>query len=179
MAVVLWYETHQWSTDNESGIATGWLPGALSAHGRAESVRLGARRRDVDVVYVSDLRRAVETVEIAFAGTAVPVIRDARLRECDYGRLNGAPVSSVAALRASCVEEAFPGGESYRDVVRRTESLLAEVAGERDGESVLFVGHSANRLALDHLLLGRPLADLVAEPFAWQEGWRYVVGTAT
>jgi broad specificity phosphatase PhoE len=176
VTVRLVYETHQWSTDNEAGIATGWLPGTLSERGRESSVELGRRRRGVDAVVVSDLRRAVETVEIAFAGTDVPIVRDARLRECDYGDLNGAPVAEVAALRSSRVDEPFPGGESYRDVVARTASLLSWVAGSYGGCEVLLVGHSANQLALDHLLLGAPLAELVAAPFAWQEGWTYVLG---
>jgi hypothetical protein len=42
---------------------------------------------------------------------------------------------------------------------------------------VLLIAHPANRWALDHLLLDRDLADLVAAPFGWQEGWRYTLPT--
>lgn len=61
MVVELVYETHSTSTDNEAGIATGWLPGQLSAAGRQQARELRARRRDdgVAVVFTSDLRRAV------------------------------------------------------------------------------------------------------------------------
>jgi hypothetical protein len=41
------------------------------------------------------------------------------------------------------------------------------------GRTVLIVGHSATRWALDHLLAGRALEDLVDAPFAWQPGWLY------
>ncbi|MGW6499700.1 histidine phosphatase family protein [Nonomuraea angiospora] len=68
MAVTLVYETHSITVDNEMGIATGWLPGELSARGQDLAVELGARRKTVDVVCASDLRRAVQTAEIAFAG---------------------------------------------------------------------------------------------------------------
>jgi 2,3-bisphosphoglycerate-dependent phosphoglycerate mutase len=63
------FETHSLSVDNESGIATGWLPGRLSELGKRLAVELGQRRRDdgIAVVFTSDLRRAVETAEIAFA----------------------------------------------------------------------------------------------------------------
>jgi len=57
MALTIVYETHSTTLDNEMGIATGWLPGELSERGRAEAVELGVRRRDVDLVYVSDLRK--------------------------------------------------------------------------------------------------------------------------
>ena len=73
MAVDLIFETHSISVDNERGVATGWLDGELSEEGRRLAAKLGERRRDVDVVYVSDLGRAVETAEIAFGGTDIPV----------------------------------------------------------------------------------------------------------
>ena len=38
---------------------------------------------------------------------------DWRLRECDYGDLNGMPTSQLAAERPRRVHEPFPGGESY------------------------------------------------------------------
>ena len=65
MAVELVYETHSTSVDNECGIATGWLPGELSASGREQARLLGERRRDdgIAAVYASDLRRAIETAE--------------------------------------------------------------------------------------------------------------------
>ena len=37
------------------------------------------------------------------------------------------------------------------------------------------IAHSANRWALDHLVSGVPLEELVDAPFAWQEGWVYEV----
>jgi hypothetical protein len=41
---------------------------------------------------------------------------------------------------------------------------------------VLVIGHVATRWALDHFLGGVPLEDLMAEDFAWQEGWEYRLG---
>ena len=42
MPVELVYETHATTVDNEQGIATGWLPGRLSARGRAEPQSWGS-----------------------------------------------------------------------------------------------------------------------------------------
>jgi 2,3-bisphosphoglycerate-dependent phosphoglycerate mutase len=68
--VELVFETHALTTDNERGIATGWLGGSLSARGRGLAAELGTRRRNdrIDEVLCSDLARAVETSEIAFGG---------------------------------------------------------------------------------------------------------------
>jgi broad specificity phosphatase PhoE len=179
VAVELVYETHSTSVDNEEGIATGWLDGRLSELGRRQAEELGERRRDVAAVYASDLGRAVETAAIAFRGAGIPVHHDPRLRECDYGELNGAPVEAVTAVRRRHVDEPFPGGgESYRQVVERTRDFLADLAARHDGDRVLVIAHSANRWALDHLLDGRPLEELVDAPFDWQPGWIYVVNAS-
>jgi broad specificity phosphatase PhoE len=179
-AVRIVFETHSLTVDNEQGLATGWLGGALSARGRALAIELGERRRDdgIHAVFASDLARAVETAEIAFGATGIPVFLDWRLRELDYGDLNGAPADAISAERASRVDVPFPGGESYRDAVRRVASFLHDARAGRAGERVLLIGHTATRWALDHLLDGRPLEQVVTAPFDWREGWEYVLDPA-
>ena len=169
------FETHALTTDNERGIATGWLGGALSPRGRALAAELGARRRHdgIDEVLCSDLARAVETAEIAFGRPSIPVRLDWRLREIDYGDLNGAPVELVAGERLRRVDEPFPGGESYREATARMRALLDDVLAEGPERRVLLIGHTATRWALDHLLVGEPLEELVVAPFDWREGWEY------
>lgn len=173
--IELVFETHSTTIDNEQGLATGWLPGRLSEAGRGFARALGERRRDdgLAAVFSSDLARAVETAEIAFGGSGLTVREDRRLRECNYGDLNGRPVPEIDAERLRCVDEPFPGGESYRDVVERVRSFLGDLSPELDDSRVLLIGHSATRWALENLLLGTPLEDLVLAPFDWQEGWTY------
>lgn len=177
IAVQIVFETHSTSTDNEARIASGWRPGQLSELGRSQAVELGARRRDdnIDVVFCSDLRRAVETAEIAFAGTSMTIFQDACLRECNYGDFNGMHVERLHAERSSRVDSPFPGGESYRDCVARVAAFLRDVSRDRDGQRILAIGHSATRWALDCLLDGKRLEDIIDAPFNWQEGWEYVL----
>jgi 2,3-bisphosphoglycerate-dependent phosphoglycerate mutase len=159
------FETHSTSEDNESGIRTGWLPGRLSALGRMQAEELGARRRDdgIDAVFSSDLRRAVETTEIAFGGSGIPVFLDWRLRECDYGELNGTQHEPLG------VDERYPGGETWREAVARASRALDDLPDGR----VVVVGHVATRWALDQRVDGRTLEELAAEDFAWRPGWEY------
>jgi broad specificity phosphatase PhoE len=112
VSVQVVYETHSASEDNERGVATGWFGGALSRIGREQARQLGLRRRDdgVDIVIASDLKRAVETASIAFEGSAIPVHLDWRLRECNYGTMNGMPRSQLDAERRNRLDEPFPGG---------------------------------------------------------------------
>lgn len=169
------YETHSTTEDNECGVATGWLPGRLSPTGRDQARRMGGRRRHdgIDTVFTSDLHRAVETVEIAFARSPRSVLHDWRLRECDYGDLNGRPVTEFQGVRRRHLDEQYPDGESWRQAVARVGRFLDDLPLRWEGCRVLVVGHAATRWALDHLLGGARLEDLLDAPFEWQEGWEY------
>src|SRR4051812_29185151 len=116
MSTGIVFETHALTEDNERGIATGWLPGRLSAQGRALAVELGRRRRDdgITAVFTSDLRPAVETAELAFPDAAIPILHDWRLRECDYGDRNATPAAELHRDRARHLDQPHPGGESWR-----------------------------------------------------------------
>ena len=177
VSIQLVFETHSISTDNERGMATGWLPGELSETGRRLAAELGQRRRGepIAAVFTSDLRRALETAQLAFGDAGIPIYQDARLRECNYGDWNGMPVARLDAERARRVDDPFPNGESYRQAVERVRAFLDELPRHWDGTTLVLIGHSATRWALDHLLNGAPLEQLVAAPFNWQPGWRYVL----
>jgi broad specificity phosphatase PhoE len=127
----------------------------------------------VDAVFTSDLGRALETVAIAFDGRNPPIFHDWRLRECDYGALNGAPAGELEVEKH--IDVPFPGGESYRDVVARVGSFLDDLRRSRDGKRVVVVSHAAPRWALQHLIDGTPLEQLVGAPFDWQPGWKFTL----
>jgi 2,3-bisphosphoglycerate-dependent phosphoglycerate mutase len=129
MAVEIVFETHSLSTDNDRGVATGWLPGRLSKHGRALARELGERRRadTLAAVFTSDLRRVTETAELAFAGSGLPVLADWRLRECDFGQLNGASAALVHAARLRHLTDPYPDGESWQQAIKRAIGFLRDV----------------------------------------------------
>lgn len=175
MTIRIVFETHSTTEDNESGIATGWLPGRLSDRGRQQATELGARRRDdgIDAVFSSDLARSIETATVAFAGTAIPVLLDWRLRECDYGQLNGSAAAELHAHRAEHIDTPYSDGESWRQAAARIASFLSDLPLRWSGQRVLVIGHVATRWGLDHMLLGTPLDELAVRDFGWQPGWEY------
>src|SRR5262249_59752108 len=140
--------------DKERWIASGWLDGQLSPLGRRQAQELGDRRADEDLaaVFTSDLARAADTARIAFAPRGLPIFHDWRLRECNYGMLNGTPVARLEAERTRHVLDPYSGGESYGDVVARVRSFLHDLSPRFVDERVAVVGHSATKWALDHLL---------------------------
>ncbi|MBI3282244.1 MAG: histidine phosphatase family protein [Acidobacteria bacterium] len=173
--MLILYETHATSVDNEAGLASGHHDADLSRAGEAQAAEMGERYRDlaVQAVYCSDLRRSWRTGEIAFGARGVPVMRDVRLRECDYGELTRRPSQELDEIRLQCIDRRFPGGESYRQVAARTADWLAAVAGGRG--PVLVIGHRATWYALEHLLGGATLEEVLKRPWKWQPGWRYLL----
>jgi broad specificity phosphatase PhoE len=175
MAVTLIYETHSTTVDNETGFATGWLPGQLSEQGILNARELGRRRRDdgIAAVFCSDLRRAVQTANVAFEGTGIPLFLDWRLRETNYGEQNGMPTTVLHAEKASRVYDPYPGGESWREAADRTLECLCDIAKRFDGKRVVVIGHAAQRYLLRTVFEAVPLEEAVDSPFDWQEGWEY------
>ena len=175
--MVVLFETHATSLDNESGLASGWFDAALSPAGEEQARAPGARHRDDDLaaVFCSDLSRSFHTAEIAFRDRDVSILRDARLRECNYGALTRRAAVQVEARRALHVDTPFPNGESYRMVVERVGRWLSETAGAFAGRTVLVIGHRATFFALEHLIAKVPLLDAVTSPWQWRPGWTYRV----
>jgi broad specificity phosphatase PhoE len=170
------FETHSTSLDNEAGLASGWFDADLSAIGEAQARALGTRRRDdrLATVFCSDLSRSFRTAEIAFGDRGVPIVRDARLRECHYGDLTRRPAAEIELRRTQHLLRPFPNGESYQQVVDRVSAWLDETARRFEAGTVLVIGHRATFYALECLLDGSTLHDAVTAPWAWQPGWTYV-----
>lgn len=180
MAVEITYFVHGTTTDNEGGVSTGWLPGELSEVGVEQAKELGHLVRDqkFDVVFCSDLKRAVDSAELGF-GEEYLIVSDARLRECNYGELCGGPTSNVEAVQEQRVKEKFPQGESYSDVEARMADFLTMLKRDYDNKHVGIVAHQAPQLALDVLLKGKSWERAFAEDWrkskAWQAGWDYTL----
>jgi 2,3-bisphosphoglycerate-dependent phosphoglycerate mutase len=122
----------------------------------------------ITAVFSSDLARAAETASVAFGAAMIPVLRDRRLRECDYGQRNGMPVTELHAGRREHLDRPYPGGESWRKAVARVGRFLDDLPLRRAGQRILVIGHVATRWGLDHTIGGVPLEDLVDEDFTWQ-----------
>lgn len=178
MAVRITYFVHGTTTDNEKDISSGWSNVELSELGKKQSIELKDKIKDkkFDVVLCSDLRRAYSSAKLTFEGIA-PIIPDARLRECNYGKYNGQPSSIVEPLQEKMINERFPNGESYEDVKTRIADFLDFLKQNYVGKSVAIVAHKAPQLALDVLLKGKTWEQAFSEDWrktkTWRPGWDY------
>lgn len=181
MAVHITTFAHGTTTDNEANLSSGWKDVELSALGVQQSIDLGPQTADkkFDVVFTSDLQRAYKSAELAW-GTMYQIIHDKRLRECSYGKLNGASSDIVEPMQEDeCIEKPFPEGESYEDVKARVADFLEFLKKNYDGKNVAIITHKAPQLALEVLLKGKTWKQALAEDWrktkSWQPGWNYVV----
>lgn len=177
--VTITYFVHGTTTDNEQELATGWLPGELSAKGREQAKQLGEQtaNRTFDVVFCSDLQRAIDSAELGF-GNKYQIVKDDRLREADYGDWNGRPSTFKDDLE-EYIDTPFPNGESYRDIEARLQDFCDFLKKEYDGKHVAIVAHQGPQLALDVILGHKSWPEAIQQDWrpkkAWQPGWTYII----
>ena len=143
---------HAQSTWNSVRRFQGATDVPLSDLGRAQAQALGraVRRFRVAKAYVSPMRRAVETAEIALAGTGIPLVPIGDLRELSLGRWEGSTVAEIRAqegdpyrawLRAP-VDCPPPDAERLDDVCARMRCVVDDIArAHPNGDDVLVVAH--------------------------------------
>jgi len=175
------YFVHGTSINNEQHRASGWSDTELSELGKRQSMELRELLKDkiFDVVYCSDLKRATDSAEIVFGDRKIQIIKDKRLRECNYGDLTKEDSKKMSSLTLEYIDKPFPNGESYKDVERRVKGFLYDLLKDCSEKHVAIVAHRAPQLALEVLLNGKTWQQAVnedwrlKEPKEWQPGWKY------
>ncbi len=152
------YFRHGTSEGDAKKIVSGHLDHALTDLGRVEIEEL---KPDVDtdsfdIVFTSDLSRAIESAKILF-GDDVKIISDERLREINFGDFEGKSVDTISVSKETfdeCRVVGFPGGETYEDVRDRVVDFLLENEELIAGKKIAIVAHSGTRKVLDSIING-------------------------
>lgn len=178
MSVKITNFAHGTTLDNEEEISSGWYDVELSELGKNQGIELKnkIKNRKFDVVFCSDLKRAFDTAKLVFAD--IPILKDKRLRECNYGKLNAGPSAIVEPMcEEECIYNRFPNGESYEDVKIRVANFLQFLKKNYNGKSVAIISHKAPQLAFEVLLKDKTWKQALAEDWrktkSWQPGWEY------
>jgi broad specificity phosphatase PhoE len=181
MSVKITYFVHGTTSDNEQNISSGWKDVELSALGiqQSKDLRKQTENQKFDIVFCSDLKRAEDSAKLSWEGI-YNIIPDPRLRECNYGDLNGASSDIVEPMQEDeCINKPFPGGESYEDVKARLSDFLGFLKQNYDGKHVAIVAHKAPQISLDVLLKNKTWEQALAEDWrktkSWQPGWEYII----
>jgi len=121
----------------------------LTNNGRNQAILLGKKCAyiDFDAVYSSPLKRAIDTIEVAFSGKFKPTV-DVRLTEIQLGDMEGLtwdeaflafPQSGTFMSDPSSYTPP-PRGEKLLDVIQRVSAFLDDIS-KKDYASILVVTH--------------------------------------
>lgn len=142
---------HGLSLGNAEGRLQGQLDSPLADRGRLQARALAGRlvRDDcrISAIHSSDLSRASETAEILAGSLGVTIVPDARLREYDFGRLDGVIWSEVQALYPEIWQAhheggawpPVPGEEGAAAFHHRLAAALADIQASHEAEDAVAV----------------------------------------
>ncbi len=139
---------HGQSSHNLRELVAGQVPSCLTRRGRedARAVAVLLKGRPFDLIYSSDLRRALQTAEVIrdSLGLGCPIRISSLLRELDYGRFTQRPVRETFAFLdyRRRRDRPYPGGESFGDLKRRAEAFAERLRSEAGGRSLLITAHA-------------------------------------
>ena len=117
------------------------------------------------VLWCSPYVRAQQTAQLAMqaAGLDVPMVVDERLREREFGVLDGLTRRGITAqypeesARRAAIGKFYhrpPGGESWVDVAQRLRAVLDEIRMDARGERVLLMAHQVVVLLTRYVVEG-------------------------
>ena len=128
----------------------------LNANGISQAERLANAlirvKHSFDVIYSSDLERALHTANAVASALSLDVQITPRLRERNVGKLQGLLLAEAPVLLpeiwqrhiARELDHDLGGGESIRNFHQRMQDILELFLNEHRGQSVLAVSHGGS-----------------------------------
>lgn len=177
MEIKIIYFVHGTTEDNANGKCSGWKQTELTELGKERAINLGKIRKDTyfDIIFTSDLVRAIDSAKLAFPN--YKHIQDSRLRECNYGNLDGADKSKI--VYENHINKPFPNGESLKNVENRIKSFIEFLKENYQGKTVGIIAHRAPQLAFEVLTKNISWEEANKNDWrktkAWQPGWEYII----
>ncbi|GIP37726.1 alpha-ribazole phosphatase [Paenibacillus sp. J31TS4] len=134
---------------------------------QAEQLAVYLQHVPLDRVYASTLRRAYDTAGPLAHTKGLPIVRDARAAEIDFGLWEGLRSPEISDKHAEAwaawqsTPESHPAGltgETAGQVYGRMRELLLETADRHPGEAIAVVSHSTTLRIFLAGMLGMPLS---------------------
>jgi len=133
----------------------------LNETGKRQVEMLRNRLADtpIDLVYVSDLKRAMVSAQIITRGRDIVMVSRQELREINFGEFEGKTFEEIEAIYPDWVPTNFDftsyRGESLNQVAARIKTFLSELAERNSSEqTVLVIGHGGSLRVMLCILLG-------------------------
>ena len=146
---------------NREGRWQGHAPTPLNETGRAQARALARRlaAERLDVVYSSDLPRALETARIVASALGLEIRTEPGLRELDVGSRQG--------LTSAELDGVAWDGETYDAHRERVLAAVHRIVAGHPRGRVLAVTHGGCLRRMQEVVLGRPL-DILDNCAVWR-----------
>ncbi|MDK8278797.1 histidine phosphatase family protein [Peptostreptococcus anaerobius] len=117
---------------------------------QAENLANAIKKYPIDLIYCSDLGRAIQTAEIVGQNLGIEVKPTSKLREMGFGIWEGMKLTDIEAEYADMFaiwrnqpdKLMVPGGEMLKDIKKRQDDLLEELNTKYQNKHILLVSHS-------------------------------------
>jgi 2,3-bisphosphoglycerate-dependent phosphoglycerate mutase len=169
MNTVLYAVRHGETEWNSVEKQQGHLNSPLTENGirQAQLLADGLAKRNIDVLFSSDLGRALQTAEIIAKRLSLDIYTDARLRERHLGIMQSLTrkefeeryPAEALKFNSNDPDYVLPGGESSRQLFNRCIACAEEIAGNNAGKGILIVGHGGVLKSFFHKATNTPLAE--------------------
>ncbi|AZR74646.1 alpha-ribazole phosphatase [Anoxybacter fermentans] len=162
---------HGHTEANHKRVFQGWLDLSLSEKGRKQAIRLREELKNYqfEKIYVSPLKRALETAEIIKEGLKTPseIVKAGALKEMNFGFWEGLSSDEIQARYPEDFQNwlknwqrvRVPGGESAIQMFERVRNWVDKILKKHDEDTtLLIVSHEGVILQMIAYLLGFDLA---------------------
>ncbi|NLV88588.1 MAG: histidine phosphatase family protein [Tissierellia bacterium] len=136
----------------------------LTDLGREQAKKIGKRLidEDIDIIYSSDLSRALETAEIISSIINKPVIESREIREINFGLWEGLTLEEIQDKYAeeyliwmkSPDKLTLEGAETLESLKNRVMPFVDKIITENKNKNIAIVSHSASLKIIILNLLG-------------------------
>ena len=141
---------------NLEGRMQGSMDIPLDGTGLGQAERLSERlsKEKIDIIYTSDLARAVKTAEVINSRHNAEIVPSAAIREINFGTFEGQLLSESGAEldRLLNLGQAAPGGEDVYALGKRVHNFLDKILSQNH-ENIVIVSHGVAIRAMIHYFL--------------------------
>jgi len=154
---------HGETEHNILGICQGWLNIPLNQNGLVQAKKLAEHLKNetIDVIYSSDLKRTLQTAKPIATIKNLPLIKNKKLREFNFGMLQGKTWDDIRTNYHHIMDELDDHsifdfkdhlGESRGEFHQRLTSFLQSIEKKHPQQTVAIITHSGvKRILLDLL----------------------------
>lgn len=135
---------------------------------QAENLAKAIKKYPIDLIYCSDLGRAVQTAQIVGKELGIDVEPTDKLREMGFGIWEGMKLTDIETdykdmftmWRNQPDQLKVPGGEMLKDIKNRQDELLDELNSMYQNKHILLVSHSVTVRVMLLSMLGSDIANI-------------------